>query len=180
MQQQPALADLLAIQPQVQLAPGLQRRGLARGAEGDTAASQQGRQHLGSAAALALQGAAGQRKHQIGAAAPGLGRHTIQLRVPQPDRGIRRAQTQVQAGLVGEFGIGRHHHVGVGIGGGQPLLAHQPAVVGRQPHPQPALALALQQLRLAAPGQGLRRGGFHGSGQREARPAQVDFGRLQS
>jgi len=68
------------------------------------------------------------------------------------DRRITRPEMQQQAGLVGEFGVGRHHHIGVPVGLRQSLRHHQGAEIGGAAHLQIALLLSLQQLPFAAAG----------------------------
>ena len=56
----------------------------------------------------------------------------------------------MQAGLVGEARIGRHHHIGGGVGLGQPSMLHQATEVGGGAHLQLAPFLFAAQLRFRA------------------------------
>ena len=56
----------------------------------------------------------------------------------------------MEAGLIGELGIGCHHHVGGGVGLGQAGFPHQSPEIGCGTHSQLALALPFPQLGLAA------------------------------
>jgi hypothetical protein len=141
MQQQPAAADALQIQAGVQLPARLQPRALAAAVEVDLPTLQQLGKHLGAAPPAALRQPAANRQHQIGRPPAGLGCHPAEAGIAQADRRIGGPQVQVQAALVGEAGIGCHHHVGVGIGLGQAHRGHQGAPIGGQPHPQPAAPL---------------------------------------
>ena len=151
MQQQLAAADGFQIEAGVQLPAGLQQGGFASGAKVHRLPRQQIGQHPRRAT---------DRQQQVAAAAAGQPRHPAQHRVAQADRRVRRPQAQVQAGLVGEFGVGRHHHIGVLVGLRQIGLGHQGPKFRRRPHPQHPLILAALQFGFIA---GRQFGGGHGA-----------------
>ena len=151
VQKEPAVADPFEVEAGVEFPAGLQRGGVAGGAQLHAAAGQQGGERLGAAVAETI--APPDREHQIAAGPTGQGRHPIDLGFPGPDRRIGGPQVQHQTGLVGEGGLRRHHHIGGAIGLGQPHLGHQAAEIGGHPHPQHPAPLTIPQLLLTAVGQ---------------------------